>query len=477
MAKTRIPDGLQLFKLTGFDGDNTKNCSLTACELDGNFIHLKSLAIDTQVGAEYNEATGEIILHFIGGKTMELPIKEALGDAIINKIDVSYDQEDGEVIIHFGDEERKVVGFVTSENIEKYLEDYSIKALDAVYHDDTLKGNGHPTNPLGIEPTRLSGMAPAVEGIINIVDYGQALPEDPDYGAAYVTKEAYTNAGRLYNMEQVKEILSRIGNGWRLPTKADFDGILNAIECEGKKNHDNREEAELGEYAGKALRAKDLWKPVKNASGEQDMSYWGNGLFGFNVYPGGFGDTDKKVGHVGDWAQYWTSTPDDENSTKRMTSYYTKRFEHDRNGVYQTSVSEESYCAIRLVKDIPQDQTSSSLMILDKSVRVGVIPSDNGKNLLWTLEDINVEGIGVKGRTSKVSTTAYFINVWNGNAWDKRMLKDGDSFINKTKEKNINNKNVSHTLYIIKNGKAERYYEPIPVSTVEAVWKSVFGEE
>lgn len=475
MAKTsEIPTGLQLFKLTGFDGDNTKKCSLTACEMDGNFLHLKSLAIDRE-NIEYNKETGEIILHSLGGSVIELPVRESIGEEFANA-EVSFD-DDGNVVITIAGETKTIAGFVTSENIEDYLEGFSLKALESVYHDNTLVGNGHANNPLKIEPTRISGMAPVVDGIINTVDYGDQLPLEPEYGETYVVKERYATTFKLYTRAEIEAIVALIGNGWRIPEKADFDGIFDFLECDEDRNHTSMEEGELGRYAGKALRSRDLWKEKKG----EELTYWGNGIYGFDVYPSGQGDPDSVIKHVGDWCEFWTNTPDDEKSTKKNTSWYTKRFEHDRNGVYQTSRTGDEHNSLRLVKEIGINESfEPSISILGQSIRVATIPTTNGKPLLWTLCDIDFGGeddkIGIRGKSSSksVQTTAFFVKVWNGTGWDSRRLLEGETFINKEKEKNINGKNITHTLYVVKNGALKRVYEPIPVARVTEIWNSVF---
>ena len=82
----------------------------------------------------------------------------------------------------------------------------------------------------------------------------------------------------------ISESLSN--NGWRLPSKKDWDDMLNTIEPCEFTNHDSTLSNEvLGKVAGKLLKSTEGWNYV----GADDINPNGIDSYNMNILPSGYG--------------------------------------------------------------------------------------------------------------------------------------------------------------------------------------------
>ena len=146
------------------------------------------------------------------------------------------------------------------------------------------------------------------------------------YDRSYVTREKISRFGRLFSLsgvEKIAERLERISSEWHIPTKEEWDEMLNVIDC-AKPNHSSTDSnVELGEFAGTVLKATKYWEP--NAEGK----VYAEDAYGFTVYPVGYcGNRGKNYyGSFGLSTAFWTSTVEDNH--KDMFVKYEHNWEHN----------------------------------------------------------------------------------------------------------------------------------------------------
>ncbi|MBQ2561680.1 MAG: fibrobacter succinogenes major paralogous domain-containing protein [Fibrobacter sp.] len=104
--------------------------------------------------------------------------------------------------------------------------------------------------------------------------------------------------GRLYSWAEASSVCPE---GWRLPTKADFEKLIAEMLKGGVASSKGD--------AGAALKAKDGW--FKKGNGTDD--------FGFKALPAGYGTVGKFDG-IGGYAYFWSATEDSENP--EANAYY-----------------------------------------------------------------------------------------------------------------------------------------------------------
>lgn len=97
--------------------------------------------------------------------------------------------------------------------------------------------------------------------------------------------------GRLYSWAEAASVCPE---GWRLPTKADFEKLIAEMLKGGVASSKGD--------AGAALKAKDGWFKKGN----------GSDVLGFKALPAGFRGADGKFDGIGGYAYFWSATEDDE---------------------------------------------------------------------------------------------------------------------------------------------------------------------
>jgi uncharacterized protein (TIGR02145 family) len=405
-------NGLIYYKLDanlhGYPGDITKNCGLRGEEIDGNFNFLrsqdiKSISFDENGTLYLTRYNGEVIT----AKQTEKP-----------EYDFSYNPEDG------------ILTIVTPNGKEIVLSGF--KVTRSVYHDFTLAGAGLQETPLEVSNLAKTGRyRPAIK----LLDTTQSEMLPTVNVAAhdrYVTKEKVSRFGRLFSwsgVEKIAERLQRINSEWHVPTKAEWDEILNVIDC-AMPNHSKVESnVELGETAGSELKATKYWK-LKDNSLLSDDSY------GFSIYPVGYcGNRGKNYyGSFGESAAFWTATVEDNHK-----DMYVKSFNYDTTTVAQNTWGDNYYLSLRLVKKFTGNNFNDAEDIDGFTSNCVHIP---GTSLIWTRDNIAFSQEQYDGFYPEEWTKyendeivdggdeiRYFINDWNGNGWDKHELKEGEGIV------------------------------------------------
>ena len=438
--------GITYFRLKSkYEGDVTKNCALDGYEVDSNFYTLEGRDIKSiEVNGD------EVVITLMNGDTLS---SGTINDDVTKDLTFSFNATKGVLYITRNGVTQEISGFSTVYNTGK-----------EVATNETLVGNGTSAKPIGISKMHKTGMYKPVIKFVDIKNK-EKLPDEHLLrpGDRFVTLESVSEHGLLYNFTGVKEIMKDLAeehSQWRIPTKDDWDGMLNAIEpnqCD--RNHASVSSKYLGKYAGKLLKSKHLWMAecpaidtdtcIEYSSDEDSSSceeteggcngpivydtavYPNMGVdkYGFAVIPSGYADDGANYEYFQERGWFWTS---DTNST--TGNVYTKRFEYNKSSVYQGVVSTGCYLSLRLVKDYTGDNFVEREEILGHMYSTVMLPSEKSGNLIWTSVNINVknkhyccikpnDGIGLS------AIDKYFINEWNGHKWLINELKEGESVV------------------------------------------------
>ena len=387
----------------GYKGDITKNCGLRGEEIDGNFNFLRGQDIET---ISFNEK-GELVIKRYNG--------EILNATPVNTVDYdfSFNQDLGILTIITPDgNEIKLEGF-TSNNI---------------YHNYNFEGDGSHDNPLRLSNIVKTGKySPAIK-LIDTINTTEKLPtENINLHDRYVTKEEINPFGRLYPLKSVEEIdnyLKEQNSEWHVPSKDEWDELLNAIDCHLDKPHSSTDSnIELGDFAGAALKAIEYWKEYNGKILSDDK-------YNFSIYPLGYcGDRGVDYyGSFGETACYWTSTVEDNHK-----DMFIKSFNYDKETVRQNTWGENYYLSLRLVKKLKESNFYDEEIINGYTCKCIHIP---GSTTIWTKYNIDFSQFEnftpsewKRYRNSNEITTHYFINDWNGNNWVKLEIKEGESIV------------------------------------------------
>ena len=149
--------------------------------------------------------------------------------------------------------------------------------------------------------------------------------------------------GRLYTWAEAKTVCPE---GWRLPTKADFEALVNAASGDAAQFHNGNSDA-VSNKVGAALKSRDGWFKKGNGSDE----------FGFNALPAGYrGAISKsddgtisggKFDGIGGYAYFWSVTEDPENP--ESNAYYLfLSFSSDAASL--NAFAKEDYRSVRCIR-------------------------------------------------------------------------------------------------------------------------------
>jgi uncharacterized protein (TIGR02145 family) len=413
-------NGLIYYKLDanlhGYSGDITKNCGLRGEEIDGNFNFLrgndiKSIQFDEKGTMFLTKYNGEILT----AKQAETP-----------EYDFNYNPESGSLTI------------VTPDGKEVVLTGF--KVTTNVYHDYTLAGYGSQEYPLEISNQAKTGRyRPAIKLLDTTLEDEngrrlESLPmENNTKHDRYVTKEKISRFGRLFPLEGVEKIAERLKNissEWHVPTKEEWDEILNVIDCATPTHSSKDSNVELGEFAGTVLKSVKYWEKAETGKLLAEDAY------GFGVYPVGYcGNRGKKYyGSFGLSSAFWTATVEDNHK-----DMYVKTFDYNNETVGQRTWGENYYLSLRLVKKFTGNNFSDSEDIDGFTSNCVHIP---GTSLIWTKDNIAFSQEQYDGfaptewkeyENAETDDNSYeiryFVNDWNGNGWDKHEIKEGEGIV------------------------------------------------
>ena len=131
--------------------------------------------------------------------------------------------------------------------------------------------------------------------------------------------------GRLYSWAEAASVCPE---GWRLPTKADFEKLIAEMLKDGVASSKGD--------AGAALKAKDGWFKKGN----------GSDVLGFKALPAGFRGADGKFDGIGGYAYFWSATEDDE-FPESLAYYLFLSFSSDVASL--NAFAKEDYRSVRCV--------------------------------------------------------------------------------------------------------------------------------
>ena len=416
---------------SNYEGDKTKNGGLTGNEIDGNFYFLRGQDIKNIV---FDEISGVLTIQRIDNSSIQTTLyKETFTTIDENLNNYQFKFENGIItVIYPNGKETKMEGFL--------IEGHEF----TLYTNDTLKGDGlNIYNPVRLADEYKTGkFAPANE--YRDLTNGDELPlkKYTEKGYRIVTKENSDALGRLYPFSAVQEIqrkLEESNSQWRIPTKEDWDLLLNAKEQnEIDKNHNASEDGSYGKLAGDALKSPVLWKLSLTDGDGSDND--------FSALPTGIGKENKLNGFK-QKCGFWIN----ENTP------IAKVFTYDTSQVYQVSGDEIKNCllSIRLIKehDTKYNNYNPIETILGLPYSTTIIDYCD-KTYIWT--DINFYSDDFGGiyytewedsiDSHRKHKIVYFVNEWDGYKWNKKRLENGDSI-------NILDKDnkVSHDWTIVNN--------------------------
>ena len=434
-------DGLIYYKLdsesNGYGNDETKNSGLLGEEIDGNFNFLRGQDIEKI----YFDDTGTLYITKYNGDILKA-----------NQYDepdynFEYDSKTGTLhIVKPNQEVIELEGFHSDYNFEYdsetgtlhivkpnqdviKLEGFQSKSNSEIYHDSSLNGKGNKLSPLSISNLLKTSFYRPVKKIINCIDKNETLPSEKNLYDRYITKEKYYYFGKLYSLKGVNEISNRlkeINSEWHIPTKDEWDTILNAIDCANPNHNSTELDVELGEFAGAALKSFDFWYSTENNEVLSDDSY------DFSVYPVGVCYNGKNYfSGLGKISSFWTSTNCTCNSDKII-----KTFEFDSEKVTQSKTGNENYFSLRLVKKLNGDNFHLTEELDGITYNCIHIPNTD---LIWTKENVSFSVSESEFLIPKEWDDVemypefikykFYINEWNGKIWEKQELKNGESVI------------------------------------------------
>ena len=475
--------GLYYYKLVSeYPEDVTKNCKLTINEIDHD---LKTLKDNDIKKAEFIRDEKTLVLTRNNGEKLIVPLKDVTYNL---NVETECDESGVTLTISYdGTEGKKTVTIANIVTADKLMDIIGSDILTKVITDGTLKGNGTIDSPLGLAGIEKTGMYAPVLGVFDLTT-GGTLPEVAKLGTRYITKEYINDYGYLYNGAGLAKIQKKLDEkynqknkkrqdaerryAWRVPTKADWDVLLNSLEpCEYQNHNSAKCHVELGKYAGKFLKSECGWvgqpecdctvtKPITGCTWEDDSyvtdntgytegdvpaynpeSPVGVDKYGMSILPAGVGGLDSygrpQAANFKEQAVLWTTTPVYNDPDQDV---YVKIFDWNKGGVTQVAECPNPYYSVRLVKDYDGSNYFDSEYI-DGVLYKTILFPESGQ--IWLASNYaNKEGFieyTVGGETPEVldvnngevteKRVEMFINEWNGYYWEKKIMKEGDTVV------------------------------------------------
>ena len=409
-------NGIYYFKLDSryflYDGDEQRICGLSGAEIDSDLHFLSGMDIKDVV---LNPEEGTITISRVNGEdfsAITLDIKETHPKSLVFSADT------GELFLEYPDGTTlRTEGFFVDFNDEGK---YNVK----IYTDGTLDGLGDMYRPLSLSRLERTGTFAPVETVID-------GPITSEYlGHRVLTKEPVDDFGHLYPYQSVEDIQAALeaeNSPWRVPTKKDWDELLNAMEKE-VKNHDELTPGYKGDTAAVLLKSTKYWETDVNTN----VNYEDHDYVGFGILPVGSKNwNDSEIRGFGKKAVFWTRNDAENNEA------FVKEFGDDFGGVrqddYETAFSGNLY-SIRLVKECEPGCPEQYETILGDSYPVGpIVGCFDDYCKIWTLSNFYGKVNGYEGETllgregyPNVEKYAYFINECDGS---KKRMMEGESVV------------------------------------------------
>ena len=472
---------LYYYKLVSeYPCDVTKGCKLAINEIDSNFNQLKG---DDIKSAEFVRDEKTLVLTRNNGEKLIVPLTDVTYNLDVDAecgesgttLTISYDGAEGEKSI-------TIANILTADNLMSII---GSDILTKVITDGTLKGNGTMDSPLGIKGVEKTGMLAPVLEVFDLTNGGK-LPEVAKLGTRYITKEYVNDYGYLYNGAGVAKISQKLRDefispntkegeekyAWHVPSKAEWDVLLNSIEPCDYRNHNSAKcHIELGKVAGKYLKSECGWlgqpdcectitKPNTGCTYPQE-SYVEDGVgydesdvpseklespigvdkYGMTILPSGVSilDTYKRpqADSFGVQAVFWTTTHVYGDVDQDV---YAKVFDWDKGGVTQVAECPKPYYSVRLVKEYNGSNYYDSEYINGILYKTILFPESGQIWLAANYSDkegfIEYEEGGEIPELVEVNNgqvlekrVEMFINEWNGEYWEKKIMHEGDTVV------------------------------------------------
>ena len=494
-------NGLYFYKLVSkYPEDVTKNCKLTINEIDSNFEVLKDADIKTAEfvrGEDCNKADGTLVLTRNNGEKIIVPLDVTLCKNLAYDLNVAAEDCASGVTLtvsYKDDEGSKSVtieNILTRDNIEDVI---GSDILTKVITDSSLKGLGTMSSPLGLAGVEKTGMlAPAIK-LLDLTD-GSQLPDVAKAGTRFVTREYVNDYGYLYNGDGVKKIEQILDNQyqrdevykevesreyyWHVPSKADWDALLDSIEPCDYRNHKSAQcHVELGKLAGKYLKSECGWvnseyectctgkRPYTGCStdnsvennidsddyifdntdtipSDKKINPVGVDKYGMTILPSGvamFKNKTPRAEGFKETAAFWTTTV-----LAPGQDTYIKIFDYDRSGVYQVAECPSPYYSVRLVKRYDGsnyreteyiDGVLYRCILFPESGQIWLASNFADKSGFLTIDNYEAAGKDApevldpnNGNLPNEKRVEMFINEWNGRYWEKKVMDEGVTIV------------------------------------------------
>lgn len=390
--------------------DEQKSCGLLGGEIDSNFHFLsgydiKDVEVENgilkiyRVNDEYNETD-----------PLEVDLTGQMGNPTFN-----FNRDKGELEVFFADGTSAVTGGF-------FDGDFKVSS------NGTLVGTGSRKSVLGLSPVEKTGeYAP----VLRIVDRRSESGNTEFSGACgdrILTIETINRYGLLYPYSSVEKIQERLDDEmsvWRVPTREDWDELLNAMEESDEYKDHNVDDAVpfKGEVAGKVLKSSEMWEEYPDAEGLNHDK--------FNVLPVGIMNGVGALNGVNQQSYLWAYGLKDGGDVDIKKFYY----KENRVGNGDERARSSAKYSVRLVRDYVPGCANEYEDILGVSLPTGVVSNGCDYTKVWTLanfydwNDAELDGT-IPDIADYEGEDAFFINEFNaeGRPVRKRMT-EGDTVV------------------------------------------------
>lgn len=398
-------EGLTLYTLqSNYSGDTTKNCGLTGGEIDANFLFLRGNDI---YDGEINN--NDLFLKKGNGEIITITGLNISNSESIEK--VYFEKNTNTLVIETINKTFNVTGFT----------------LDDIFSTTTIQGNGNTNNPLRLNELYKSPFLTTSKTLIDLTK-GEII--DKKYqviGQTIITKEK-VDLGRLYNYEgvtKIENLLREEKSLWHVPSNDVWGETLNALEPCESKDHLIMESGEHGLLAGAFLISDGRYW-----DGNPKTSY----TYGFKALPCGIKINSSDVNHnFGKVTRFWS------NTTTEFNDALVRELNHDKNTVGLVSGTKSAFYSLRLYREynnnyVPQEKILGNVYDVVKMpyVKLGENNEIIEKGVrVWTSTNISYNTLDSSSTSVKndLELYSYYINYWNGNGWDKRIIEENNIVI------------------------------------------------